>query len=161
MLKALMIYALLMKYCISLIASSVLLCICLKMMTSELIVSLRSYVSLQIHFYEVCLWLLWCTVILQIHVHYERDFMLIFAMIYLIICMNFLSYQLISRIHISIISYIWLQRCCNDMIRLLQISICLHRSWIDLIILFLFWFLQSLSMIRLNRSDYEIQRLLN
>ncbi len=44
--------------------------------------------------------------ILQIHVHYETDFMSISAMIYLDVCMNFLSYQLISRIHILIISYI-------------------------------------------------------
>jgi len=156
-----MIYALLMKYCISLIALSVLLCICLKMMMSELVVSSRSYISLWIHLYEVCSWSLWCTVILQIHVHYERDFVSISAMIYLVVCMNFLSYQLISRIHISIISYIWLQRHCNDMIRLLQISICLHQSWIDLIILFLFWFQQSLRMIRLNKSDYKMQRSLN
>ncbi len=150
-----------MKYCISLIALSVLLCICLKMMMSELVVSSRSYISLWIHLYEVCSWSLWCTVILQIHVHYERDFVSISAMIYLVVCMNFLSYQLISRIHISIISYIWLQRHCNDMIRLLQISICLHQSWIDLIILFLFWFQQSLRMIRLNKSDYKMQRSLN
>ena len=161
MLKALMIYTLLTKYCISLIVSSVLLCICLKMMTSELVVSSRSYISLWVHLYKVCSWLLWCTMILQIHVHYERDFMLIFAMIYLVICMNFLSYQLISRIHISIMSYIWLQRCCNNMIKLLQISVCLHWSWIDSIILFLLWFSQSLSMIRLNKSNYEMQRLLN
>ena len=161
MLKALMIYALLTKYCISLITSSVLLCICLKMMTSELVISLKSYVSLQIHLYEVYSWLLWCTGILQIHVYYETNFMLISAMIYLIICMNFLSYQLILRIHISIMSYIWLQRCCNNMIKLLQISICLHQSWINLIILFLFWFLQSLNIIRLNKSDYKMQKLLN
>ncbi len=156
-----MIYALLTKYCISLIASSVLLCVCLKMMMSELVISSRLYVSLQIHLYEVCSWSLWCTVILQIHVHYERDFVSISAMIYLVICMNFLSYQLISRIHILIMSYIWSQRCCNDMIRLLQISVCLHQSWINLIILFLLWFQQSLSMIRLNRSNYKMQRLLN
>ncbi len=161
MLKALMIYALLTKYCISLIASSVLLCVCLKMMMSELIVSLKLYISLQIHLYEVCSWSLWCTVILQIHVHYETNFMLISMMIYLVICMNFLSYQLISRIHILIMSYIWLQKCCNNMIKLLQISVCLHWSWIDSIILFLLWFLQSLSMIRLNKSDYKMQRLLN
>ncbi len=161
MLKALMIYALLMKYCISLIASSILLCICLKMMTSELVISLKSYVSLWIYLYEVCLWSLWCTMILQIYVHYERDFMSISAMIYLVICMNFLSYQLISRIHISIMNYIWSQKCCNNMIRFLQISICLHQSWIDSIILFLLWFLQSLSMIRLNRSNYKMQRSLN
>ncbi len=161
MLKALMIYALLTKYCISLITSFVLLCVCLKIMMSELVVSLKSYISLWVYLYEVCSWLLWCTVILQIYVHYETDFMSISAMIYLVICMNFLSYQLISRIHISIMSYIWLQRCCNDMIRLLQISVYLHQSWIDLIILFLFWFLQSLSMIRLNRSNYETQKLLN
>ncbi len=140
MFKASMIYALLMKYCISLITLFILLCVCLKMMTSELIVSLKSYVSLWIHLYEICSWSLWCTVILQIHVHYEKDFMSIFAMIYLIVCMNFLSYQLISRIYISIMSYIWLQKCCNNMIRLLQISVCLHQSWINLIILFLFWF---------------------
>ncbi len=156
-----MIYALLTKYCISLIASSVLLCVCLKMMTSELVVSLKSYISLWIHLYEVCSWSLWCTVILQIHVHYETDFVSISAIIYLVVCMNFLSYQLISRIHISIMNYIWSQRHCNDMIRLLQISIYLHRSWIDSIILFLFWFLQSLSMIRLNRSDYKMQRSFN
>ena len=161
MLKALMIYALLTKYCISLITSFVLLCVCLKIMMSELVVSLKSYISLWVYLYEFCSWLLWCTVILQIYVHYETDFMSISAMIYLVICMNFLSYQLISRIHISIMSYIWLQRCCNDMIRLLQISVYLHQSWIDLIILFLFWFLQSLSMIRLNRSNYETQKLLN
>ncbi len=156
-----MIYILLTKYCILLITSSVLLCVCLKMMTSELVVSSKLYISLWIHLYEVCSWLLWCTMILQILVHYETDFMLISVMIYLVVCMNFLSYQLILRIHILIMSYIWSWRCCNDMIRLLQISICLHWSWIDLIILFLLWFLQSLSMIRLNKSDYKMQRSFN
>jgi len=57
--------------------------------------------------------------ILQIHMHYERDFVLISAMIYLVVCMNFLSYQLISRIYILIMNYIWLQRCCNNMIKFL------------------------------------------